>query len=150
MAHEFAVERVRSFGVTPSLVLCDSPERVAEYWRRHIFSKRGFNADCEQLVVLLLDSRNRVRGHHVVGIGIVDSVLTHPREVFRVAIMLAASGIVLLHNHPSGDPTPSEGDIRTTREIEKAGRIVSINVVDHVIVGDSAFSSLRSLGYIGD
>ncbi len=150
VAHEFSVERVRSCCVPESLVLCDSPENVADYWKGHIESERGFNSDCEQLVVLLLDSRNRVRGHHVVGIGTVDSVSTHPREIFRVAIMIATSRIVLLHNHPSGDPTPSVSDIRTTKEIERAGRVVQINLLDHVIIGDSSFSSLRELGHICD
>ena len=84
------------------------------------------------------------------GIGTLDSVLMHPRETFRLAIMYAATPIVLMHNHPSGDSAPSECDIRTTRDIARAGRVLKIDLLDHVIIGDCNFSSLRALGHICD
>lgn len=97
LAYEFSIVRTRSIAVSQSLVLCDTPDNAFAYWKQHIQSKEGFNSDCEHIVVLLLDTRNRIRGHQVVGIGTVDSVLMHPREVFRTAILSAASGIVLMH-----------------------------------------------------
>src|SRR4029434_2947592 len=102
------------------------------------------------LVVLILNTRRRIRGHYLVSIGTLDTILVHPREVFRLVIMAGRpSAIVLAHNHPSGDPTPSEADIRTTRELIKAGQLLRIDVLDHVIIGNPAHASLRELGYFG-
>jgi len=74
-------------------------------------------------------------------------VLVHPREVFRVAIMTAAASIILVHNHPSGDPTPSEADIKVTRDLIRAGQLLKIEVVDHLVMGYPGHQSLRALGY---
>lgn len=76
-----------------------------------------------------------------------DTILVHPREVFRVAILAAASAIILMHNHPSGEATPSEADIRVTRDLIRAGQLLKIEVLDHVIVGAGRHVSLRELGY---
>jgi DNA repair protein RadC len=76
-----------------------------------------------------------------------DTLLVHPREVFRAAVIGGASAILLMHNHPSGEPQPSEADIKVTRDLIRAGQILKIEVVDHVIVGASNFVSLRELGY---
>jgi DNA repair protein RadC len=97
--------------------------------------------------VLLLNTRRRVKGHQLVTIGTLDTILMHPREVFRVAIIAAAAAIVIMHNHPSGDPTPSEADIKVTRDLIRAGQLMKIEVLDHVIVGNPARCSLRELGY---
>lgn len=146
-AYEFSIVRVRSISVAQSLVLCDSPEKAFAYWKEHVGSTRGLNQDCEHIVVLLLDARNRIRGHQLAGTGTVDSVLLHPREIFRAAVISAASGIVLTHNHPSGDSAPSESDLRTTREIARASKILRIGFLDHIIIGDSDFTSLKALGF---
>ena len=85
--------------------------------------------------------------------GILDSILVHPREVFKPAITANASAIVLVHNHPSGDPTPSEADIKVTRDLIRAGQLLKIDVLDHVILGKATadrqkdFLSLCELGY---
>jgi len=85
--------------------------------------------------------------------GILDAVLAHPREVFRHALLHRAAAVVLVHNHPSGDPSPSEADVRLTRELIRAGRFLKINFLDHIILGrpdgqaSPDFVSLRELGY---
>jgi DNA repair protein RadC len=75
------------------------------------------------------------------------TLLVHPREVFRLAVMSSASAVVLMHNHPSGDPTPSEADIKVTRDLIRAGQLLKIEVLDHVIMGNSKHCSLKELGY---
>ncbi|OVE74072.1 hypothetical protein BVX94_01660 [bacterium B17] len=104
---------------------------------------------------LRLDARNRMKGEPVeVTKGLLDASLVHPREVFREAIRSAAAAVVLVHNHPSGDPSPSAEDIRITKQMVEAGRIVDIKVLDHVIVGadngsgNSPFVSLREEGVV--
>ena len=89
-----------------------------------------------------------VAGHQLVSTGTLDTILVHPREVFRGAVIGGASAIVLMHNHPSGDPTPSEADIKATRDMIRAGQLLKIEVLDHVIVGHGVTRhSLRELGY---
>jgi DNA repair protein RadC len=134
---------------TPSeMQICDTPERAAEYWKAHVTSHPYFNPECECFVVLLLNTRRRIKGHHLVSIGTLDTILVHPREVFRVAIVAAAAAIVVMHNHPSGEPDPSEADIRVTRDLMRAGQLLKIELLDHVIVGHEKHVSLRSLGYL--
>ena len=124
-----------------------SSSKVADYWRRHVATHPYFNPDCECLVVLMLNTRKKVKGHYLVSIGTMDTILVHPREVFRLAIMTAASAIVVVHNHPSGDATPSEADIKVTRDLIRAGQLLKIEVVDHVVIGNPTRTSLRELGY---
>lgn len=88
----------------------------------------------EALHVLCLNVRHRLVNRHMVALGAADSCLMHPREVFRAAVSDGASAIVLVHNHPSGDPTPSAEDVRLTRQMVEAGKVVGIGVLDHVIV----------------
>jgi DNA repair protein RadC len=84
--------------------------------------------------------------------GLLDTLLVHPREVFRAAIMANAAAVILVHNHPSGDPTPSDADIKVTRDLIRAGQLLKIEVVDHVIIGRASeerakdYSSLKELG----
>jgi DNA repair protein RadC len=89
----------------------------------------------ECLHVLCLNARNVLINRHLVSLGLADSSLTHPREVFRPAISDGASAIILVHNHPSGDPTPSAEDLSITRQLVEAGKVMGIVVLDHVIVG---------------
>ena len=79
--------------------------------------------------------------------GTMDTLLVHPREVFRLAVIASASAIIVAHNHPSGDPTPSEADIIVTRDLIRAGQILKIEVLDHVVVGEPNHTSLRALGH---
>lgn len=96
----------------------------------------------EEFHALLLNSRHRVIREVLVTRGLLDSALIHPREVFRPAVSEGAAGIVLVHNHPSGDPTPSAEDRAVTRQLGEAGRAVGIPVLDHVVVGAGAYASL--------
>lgn len=82
-----------------------------------------------QMVVLMFNTRRRIKGHYLVSIGTLDTLLVHPREIFRNAIMVGISAIVLLHKHPSGDPTSSEADIRVTRELIRAGQLLKLEVL---------------------
>ena len=89
----------------------------------------------EHFMAVVLDTKHQVKGLYTVTIGLVDQCHVHSREVFRTAIMLGASRMVVAHNHPSGDPTPSAGDIACTRDLAAAGKIIGIEVVDHIIIG---------------
>jgi DNA repair protein RadC len=97
----------------------------------------------EEFRVILLDSKNRLIKFCTISMGSLDAALVHPREVFRPAIAHAASSIILVHNHPSGDPTPSEQDILLTRELCMCGKIVGVEVLDHVVVGFLTYVSLK-------
>jgi len=145
--HEYKVTPLRECPTPDQMQDCDTPDKVADYWRRHIPTHPYFNPEAECFVVLILNTRRRVKGHYLVSIGIMDSILVHPREVFRLAVMTAASALVLTHNHPSGDPTPSEADIRVTRDLIRAGQLLKIEVLDHIVMGNPNHASLRSLGY---
>ena len=144
---EWKIVSLRECPMPTDMQLCDTPERAAAYWQTHIRSHPYFNPECECLVVLVLNTRHRIKGHYLVSVGTMDTILVHPREVFRLAIVASASAIVLMHNHPSGESTPSEADIHITRDLIRAGRLLKIEVLDHVIVGDPDCTSLRTLGY---
>lgn len=145
---EWKLVSLRECPSPEELQICDGPEQAARYWEAHVTSHPHFNPDCECFVVLLLNTRRRIKGHHLVSIGTLDTILIHPREVFRLAIVAAASAIVVMHCHPSGDPSPSEADIRATRDLIRAGQLLRIEVCDHVIVGHQGrHASLRAMGY---
>ena len=128
--------------------LMDEPGLVAAYLREEC---RGLKV--ETCWVLLLNARRRLIAAEKISQGLLDSLLVHPREVFRRAIIANAAAVVLAHNHPSGVPTPSETDIKITRDLVRAGQLLRIEVVDHVILGQPAsesapdYASLRELGH---
>ena len=123
--------------------VCQCPRDVVDVIRRRI-------ADREQewFVAVLLDSRQRVIDLQTVAIGTLSSVDVHPREVFRDAIRLAVHSVVVAHNHPSGDPTPSDADLLLTSRLVEAGRLVGIPVLDHLIVSRGAHTSLAASGQL--
>lgn len=131
----------------------DTPAKIYDYWLANIATDPAFRPEQEQLYVFLLNSRLRLKGHTLIGLGTLTGVVMSPMEVFRAAVVSAAFAIVVAHNHPSGDPTPSEADIRVTREMISAGQVLKINVVDHVVIGTAAenrplpYASLREMGY---
>ena len=96
--YEYKVTPLRECPTPESLQHCETPDKAADYWRMHIASHPHFNPDCECLAVLLLNTRKRVKGHQIVSIGTMDTILVHPREVFRLAIMTAASALIVMHN----------------------------------------------------
>lgn len=144
---EFKVVALRECPLPQDLQLCDVPEKVVEYWNAHVLSHPYFNPECECFVTLLLNTRRRVKGHCLISLGTMDTILVHPREVFRPAVIAAAAAIVLVHNHPSGEAQPSDADVRVTRDLIRAGQLLKIEVLDHVVIGRGEFKSLRELGY---
>lgn len=145
---EFKIVALRDCPVPESMKICDQPQQIADYWWQHIATQPWFAPDREYLVVFFLNIRKRLLGHHLVGIGTTDCVLLDPRIIFRCALMAGASAIVLAHSHPSGIPTPSEADIVATRDLIRAGQLIKIDVVDHVVIGAFPnFNSLRAQGY---
>ena len=126
----------------------DTPEAVANLMREDNRLRR-----VETFQVLLLNTRRRLIRAAEISDGTLDTLLVHPREVFEKAITAGAAAIVLVHNHPSGDPTPSEADIKVTRDLIRAGQLLKIEVLDHVIIGRATqerpkdYVSLRELGY---
>jgi DNA repair protein RadC len=106
--------------------------------------------DREHFRVLLLDTRHQVLDVEEVAIGGLNSAVIHPREVFKAAIRWSAAAVILVHSHPSGDPEPSGDDLRITTRLVDAGRILGIEVLDHVVVGDGRFVSLRERGHLTD
>lgn len=102
----------------------------------------------EMLIALLLNVKGEVESKEIISIGELAATNVHPREVFSPAIRKGAAGIIVAHNHPSGDPTPSEDDILATRRLLEAASIVGIKLVDHVIIGNGTYTSLRVEGVI--
>ena len=126
----------------------DNPENVVRLVRA-----KNLLLETEQFQALLLNTRKRLIRAAKISDGTLDTILVHPREVFKSAIAANAASIVLVHNHPSGDPTPSEADIKVTRDLIRAGQLLKIEVLDHVIIGRATeqrakdYASLRELGY---
>lgn len=87
-------------------------------------------------MAVLLDTKLKPKAYHVVSVGSVNETVAQPREVFRAAIIAAAYGVILMHNHPSGDPSPSQADHRVTRQMREAAGIIGITLLDHVVIGE--------------
>jgi len=144
----FTLARKMAAEMRTEAPLLDTPERIADLLR-----EESRPQDVEQFRVVLLNTRRRLIGLEAISQGTLDTLLVHPREVFKRAIAANASAVVLVHNHPSGDPTPSEADIKVTRDLIRAGQLLKIEVLDHVIIGrrtverQKDYVSLRELGY---
>ncbi len=124
-------------------VLLRDPAAVYEVMR-----KRRLPRDREVFSALLLDAKNRLVRAVTVSVGTLTASLVHPREVFKAAIRHSAASIILVHNHPSGDPTPSREDIEVTERLVEVGKVLGIELLDHVILGSNGrFESLRETGY---
>ena len=100
----------------------------------------------EHFLALHLDGKNRIICFDLVSVGSLNQSIVHPREVFMPAVASAAAAVILVHNHPTGDPTPSREDLSITKRLREAGEIVGIKVLDHIIVGDETFTSFVSQG----
>jgi len=120
-----------------------SPRDVAELLLPQYGSR-----SVEQFGVVLLDTKRRVLRTTIVTVGTLDASIVHPREIFREAASAGAAALVLFHNHPSGDPEPSEDDVLLTRRLVAAGVLMGIDVVDHVILADARYCSLREKGFL--
>ena len=106
------------------------------------------NEAVEKMGAINLNTKNRITGIHVFSVGSLNSAIVHPREVFKQAILNNSAAIILFHNHPSGDPTPSKEDISVTKRLKEAGTLLGIEVLDHIIVGDGRYVSLKEKGYV--
>ena len=144
----FALGRKMAEELQRESPVLDNPENVVRLLREKNLVKQ-----VETLQVLLLNTRRRLIRTAEITDGTLDTILVHPREVFKAAIAANAAAVVLAHNHPSGDPTPSEADIKVTRDLIRAGQLLKIDVLDHVIIGHATperpkdYASLRELGY---
>ena len=144
--------RILTLRETPAFGKAETPENAADYWRKNIATDPRHNPDVETLVCLVLNTRRDILGHFVVATGLLDTILVHPREFYRPAILANAAAIVTMHCHPSGDATPSEADIKVTSDLIRAGKLLKIELLDHVIMGTvtadrPGHQSLRALGY---
>jgi len=144
----FALARKMAAELQYESPVLDTPEAVAR-----LLKESNLPRQVETLQVLLLNTRRRLIRIEEISNGTLDTILVHPREVFKSAIAANAAAIILVHNHPSGDPTPSEADVKVTRDLIRAGQLLKIEVIDHIIIGRATtervkeYSSLRELGY---
>lgn len=114
----------------------------------HLVGEEMRYLDREHFNVILLNTKNHVLGIENVSVGSLNASLVHPRELFKKAILKSAAGVILVHNHPSGDPEPSEEDKQVTCRMAEAGEIIGIEVLDHIVIGDGRFASLREYGFM--
>lgn len=120
-----------------------SPKDVVELLRNFLEG-----ADREQFITCCMDTKNQPTSINIVSVGTINSSLVHPREVFKTAILGNSSSIIVAHNHPSGDPLPSKEDIDITQRLKEAGRIIGIDLIDHVIIGEDRYVSLKEKGVV--
>jgi DNA repair protein RadC len=128
-------------GQTPAPRLGSTAEAIA--WCQVRFSRLISDARQEEFHIVTLDTKNRIIDTHCITVGTLDASLVHPREVFRAAIRDAAKSIILVHNHPSGDATPSREDFRVTERLEEVGTTIGIQVLDHIVLGHPECVSIR-------
>lgn len=144
-AYQIKVCRINE---VPSIKL-DSPALAGEYWSDVIAHQEWYDAEREQCVAILLSTRYNVIGFSLVSIGTLNESIVHPRDVFRAAIAMGAYGLILAHNHPGGDTSPSQADHSITRKIREGAEILNIKFLDHVIVSSAATAqpfSFREMG----
>ncbi len=124
----------------PGRITCSND--ATSFCREH-FARLATDAAQEEFHIATLDTQYRLVGTHQISVGSLDRSLVHPREVFRPAVKDAAKSIILVHNHPSGDPTPSDDDLLVTRRLEDAGQTLGIHVLDHIIVARTGTTSIQ-------
>lgn len=126
----------------------NTPQEAASFWKDIVSPEASFEAEKEHLVAVLVDTKLRPTGYHVVSVGSLNEAIAHPREIMRAAVVASAYGIILMHNHPSGDSAPSEADRRVTLKVRDAADLLQIRFLDHVVVGDGNHYSFREGGLI--
>lgn len=120
-----------------------SPERLAQYFMEALRHEKN-----ECFIVTFLDAKCKMIGYQIVSKGSLTASIVHPREVYKVAIQKSAYSIIVVHNHPSGDPTPSSEDLQITKRLKSAGEVIGISLLDHIIIGDKSYKSLREESYL--
>lgn len=137
----YRVRLVRESGVRAEM------EQISDPWAAAtIFNQLLEDADREYVLVMMLDAKNKVIGINVASMGTLDSAHVNMREIFKPALLANAAAIIVGHNHPSGDPSPSPEDIVVTRELVQAGKILGVQVLDHLIIGYRRHASLKERG----
>ena len=144
-SYEIRVQRINE---TPFGAKLDSPAQVMDYWQTVITTMPWYFPDREICVAIMLNTRYNVTGHSLVSVGSLNESVVAPREVFRSAVATAAYAVLVVHNHPSGDPSPSEADHRVTRRLSEAGGILQINLLDHIVIGAGRYFSFKEAGVI--
>ena len=119
------------------------PDDIAQLFLERLRYEKKEHFKC-----LLINARGEILEEHDVSIGDLTSSASHPREVFSPAVRRSAGSVAFVHNHPSGDPNPSSADIESTRRLVEAGNLLGIPVIDHIIIGDGSYVSMKGLGYI--
>lgn len=148
---EFKVMRLNDAGSSRGAL--DNPATTIAYLLPKIAESIIYRPDTENMIVINLNARKVPIGFEIISNGTLDTLLVHPRQIFRSAILMNAASIILAHNHPSGDPTPSEADIKVTRDLIRGGQLMKIEIIDHIVIGTTTperskgYSSLRELGY---
>ncbi len=132
-------EEYKEYETRPKMT---APERVVELVKGMMLE------DKEAFILLSLNSKNGVIAIRTISIGSLNANIVHPREVFKAAIFDSANGIIVAHNHPSGDPTPSREDIEITKKLVESGAFLGIPLLDHVIIGDDKYHSMKEAGHI--
>lgn len=135
-------KRMAAAAARPGLFFND-PVTIARYYMEHLRHEEQ-----EVLIVMMLDGRNHLLGEQTISKGTVGATLVTPREVFVEALKYHAVSLILIHNHPSGDPTPSECDREITERIYKAGELLGIRLLDHIVIGDQKYVSFREQGLL--
>jgi DNA repair protein RadC len=125
-----------------------SPQEVANLLSNILMTSEEHDRNKEHFYIICLDVRNRILNIDLVSLGTLTASLVHPREVYKIAIMKNAAQVIVSHNHPSNDPEPSEDDIRITKRIYEAGKILGIELIDHIIITENkeSFTSLKDKG----
>lgn len=121
----------------------NSPGKVYDYLKYDLE-----NLDYEVFIIITLDSKMKVINKNILTVGILNASLAHPREIFTYAVKDKSNSFILVHNHPSGDPTPSPQDISLTRRVKQASEIMGIDLTDHIIIGKNRYISLKEEGHI--
>lgn len=119
------------------------PESVARYYMQEMR-----HMTVEKVMVVFIDSKNKVLNEKILSTGTINATIISPREIFLNALKYNATYIIMLHNHPSGDPSPSKEDINTTKRIKDAGLLIGIKLMDHIIIGDNKYISLKEQGIL--
>jgi len=151
------VEKKKLFSFIPQVELSMVREikttsnsyKNSEEVARSEFAASLLKSDREKFICMHLNIKNQIISFEVVSTGSLTSSIVHPREVYKGAILSNSASVIFMHNHPSGDPEPSTDDIEITKRLEKAGNILGINVLDHIIVASSGFYSFRQHNLIG-
>ena len=136
-----SIKMVREATMLYDIRKITSPTDAVEIGKRFLE-----DSDREQLLVCCLDTKNQPVALNVVSVGSINSSIVHPREVFKAAILSNAASIILYHNHPSGDPTPSKEDINITNRLKECGKLMGVELIDHIIIGsDGNYCSLKEI-----